>query len=82
MKIWLKRLAVAGTTLLVLAFLGLEVLRVIGTRAGVESVALPAGSEIEARSNSSDYSDAYSVSIPRSVSLNDMIAHLSQPGRV
>ena len=76
LKIWLKRLAVAGTALLVLAFLALEVLRVVGTRAGVESVALPAGSEIEALSDSSDYSDAYRAPIPRSASLNDVIAYL------
>ena len=80
LKTWLKRIAVAGTALLVLAFLALEILRVVGTRAGVESVALPAGSEIEARSDSSDYSDAYRAAIPRSVSFNDLIAYLSQGG--
>lgn len=78
MKTWFKRFALVAAALLVLAFLALEILRVVGTRSGVESVVLPAGSEIAARSDSSDYSDAYRILIPKSVSLQDWIAHISQ----
>lgn len=64
MKIWLKRLAVAGAILVVVAFLVLEALRLAGMRAGVDSVALPVGSEIASRAGGNDYADAYRVPIP------------------
>jgi hypothetical protein len=44
---------------LVLGFAGLESLRFLAWRGGVESVALPPGSEIERLSSSADYVDAY-----------------------
>ena len=73
MKIWIRRVAVAAAVLLLFGFLALETLRFLGTRAGVETVALPDGSEIQSRSFGNDYADAYRIPLPvRYVSLREL----------
>ena len=64
-KVWLKRLAILGTILVVLGFGVLETIRFVAKRRGVESVQLPPGSEILTLSVGADYTDAYRCPLHR-----------------
>ena len=73
---WLRRLSLALLALIVIGFVGLESLRWIGHRRGIELVPLPANSEIRARSVGADYVDAYRAPLRDSVSI-DVIDRLA-----
>ena len=66
---------------LVVGFGTLETLRLVASRRGVQSVALPRGSEVEARSGSADYVDAYRAPLPTPVPLESIECFVFQGGR-
>ena len=77
---WIRLLAAVVLVLIVAVFVVLEALRLISVQRGVESVSLPAGSEVEARANGADYVDAYRANIPDPLSLDQIERFAFQRG--
>ena len=65
MKTWVRRLVVAGALLGLVGLVALEGMRYSASRRGVETVALPLGSEVARLAASADYTDAYRVALAR-----------------
>ena len=79
---WIKRLTVLAVALALLVLLGLEAMRFVAARHGVETVPLPEGSEIEARSAEADYADAYRSPLPDPEVSLESLAHRASPARL
>jgi hypothetical protein len=77
---WPRVLGATALACLVIGFGALETFRFIASRRGVESVALPRGSEAEARSASADYVDAYRARLSTPVPLASIERFVFQGG--
>ena len=77
---WIYWLGGSFAALAILGFVVLESMRAVGFRRGVETVALPVGSRIEALSSDPDYWDSYRVPVAPPVALDSIERFVFQGG--
>ena len=77
---WFYWLGGGFAALAMLGFVVLESMRIVGHRRGVESVAMPVGSRIEALSSDPDYWDSYRAPVAPAVTLDSIERFVFQRG--